>query len=142
MFDDPVKPPPIAVVGLGALMPGEPGVQGFWRTIVAGRDQITDVPASRWLVEDYYDPDPLAPDKTYARRGAFLPEIDFDPMAFGIVPNNLPATDSAQLLALLVAEQVLTDACGAQPRLAVPERAQRTGPVQCRVAEGCVGRRP
>ncbi|MEJ3745854.1 SDR family NAD(P)-dependent oxidoreductase [Actinomycetes bacterium KLBMP 9797] len=103
---------PIAVVGLGALMPGATDVAGFWRTVLEGRDLITDVPPHRWLVEDYYDPDPLAPDKTYARRGAFLPEVDFDPMAYGVVPANLPATDTTQLLALLVAEQVLADACG------------------------------
>ncbi len=102
---------PVAVVGVGALLPGSPDAGEFWRTVVAGRDLITDVPARRWLVDDYYDPDPAAPDKTYARRGAFLPEIDFDPMAFGIPPNTLPATDTSQLLALIVAEQVLAD-CG------------------------------
>ncbi|MFF5897469.1 SDR family NAD(P)-dependent oxidoreductase [Streptomyces argenteolus] len=103
---------PIAVVGIGALLPGSPGADGFWRTVVAGRDLITDVPASRWLVEDFYDPDPAAPDKTYARRGAFLPEVGFDPLAFGIPPNTLATTDTAQLLALMVAEQVLVDAGG------------------------------
>ncbi|MFF2731882.1 SDR family NAD(P)-dependent oxidoreductase [Streptomyces sp. NPDC058008] len=99
---------PIAVVGIGALMPGEQGADGFWRTVVNGRDLIADVPATRWLVEDYYDPDPTAPDKTYARRGAFLSDTGFDPMAFGIPPNTLSATDTVQLLALTVAEQVLT----------------------------------
>ncbi|GIJ72928.1 hypothetical protein Voc01_078450 [Virgisporangium ochraceum] len=68
---------------------------------------MTDVPASRWLVEDHYSPDRAAKDKTYGRRGAFLPEIDFDPLRFGIPPNNLSAIDTGQLLALVVAEQVL-----------------------------------
>ncbi|MDQ0585710.1 SDR family NAD(P)-dependent oxidoreductase [Streptomyces rishiriensis] len=103
---------PIAVVGIGALLPGPHGADGFWQTVVAGRDLITDVPAARWLVEDYYDPDPAAPDKTYARRGAFLSEVAFDPMAFGIPPNTLATTDTVQLLALTVAEQVLTDVGG------------------------------
>ncbi|MER5553624.1 SDR family NAD(P)-dependent oxidoreductase [Streptomyces sp. NPDC002793] len=103
---------PIAVIGVGALMPGEHGAGGFWRTVVTGRDLITDVPAARWLVEDYYDPDPAAQDKTYARRGAFLSDVAFDPMAFGIPPNTLGATDTVQLLALTVAEQVLADIGG------------------------------
>ncbi|MDQ0710758.1 acyl transferase domain-containing protein [Streptomyces luteogriseus] len=103
---------PIAVVGIGALMPGEQGAHGFWRTVVHGRDLMTDVPATRWLAEDYYDPDPAVPDKTYARRGAFLPDVGFDPMVFGILPNSLAATDTVQLLALTVAEQVLADAGG------------------------------
>lgn len=103
---------PVAVVGVGALVPGATDAGGYWRTVIGGRDLITDVPASRWLVADHYDPDPAAPDKTYARRGAFLPQVDFDPLAYGVPPANLSATDSAQLLALMVADQVLADAGG------------------------------
>ncbi len=103
---------PVAVVGIGALAPGSTDPTGFWRTVISGRDLITDVPPSRWLVEDHYDPDPTAPDKTYARRGAFLPEVGFDPLAYGIPPATLPATDTSQLLALMVADQVLADAGG------------------------------
>lgn len=60
---------PVAVVGVGALVPGATDAAGYWRTVIGGRDLITEVPASRWLVEDHYDPDPAAPDKTYARKG-------------------------------------------------------------------------
>src|SRR5215475_1689282 len=101
--------PPAAIVGIGALQPGSTEVDGFWTTVVNRRDLVTDVSAARWRVEDYYDPDPGAPDKTYAKRGAFLSPVDFDPMAFGIPPNTLPATDPTQLLSLVVAEQVLAD---------------------------------
>jgi acyl transferase domain-containing protein len=72
------------------------------------------VPASHWLIEDYYDPDPTVPDKTYAKRGAFLPDVDFDPMEWGVPPNIVPATDTNQLLALIVAKQVLEDAARGQ----------------------------
>jgi acyl transferase domain-containing protein len=105
---------PIAIVGVAALFPGSTSKEGFWRDIVAGRDLITDVPASHWLIDDYYDPDPKARDKTYAKRGAFLKAIDFDPLAWGVPPSNLAATDASQLLALTVAQQVLEDACGAK----------------------------
>jgi acyl transferase domain-containing protein len=54
------------------------------------------------------------PDKTYAKRGAFLPDVDFDPMAWGVPPNIVPATDTNQLLALIVAKQVLEDAARGQ----------------------------
>jgi polyketide-type polyunsaturated fatty acid synthase PfaA len=101
---------PVAVVGVGALYPGSPDAEAFWRNIVEGRDLITDVPATHWLSEDYYDPDPSAPDKVHCQRGGFLPTVDFDPMEFGISPRNLPATDTEQLLALLVAKKVLKDA--------------------------------
>ena len=106
--------PAIAVVGVSALFPGSQSAPGFWRDILAGRDLIEDVPETHWLPEDYYDPDPSAPDKTYARRGGFLGEIDFDAMSWGVPPNIIEATDTSQLLALIVAEQVLRDAAGGQ----------------------------
>ncbi|MEU8528854.1 SDR family oxidoreductase [Streptomyces sp. NPDC048629] len=106
------RPPavPVAIVGIGALIPGASDAAGFWRVVTSGQDMITEVPPGHWLVEDYYDPDPTAPDKTYGRRGAFLPPVEFDALAFGLPPNDLPATDTTQLLALLVAQQVLKDA--------------------------------
>src|SRR4249919_2565387 len=105
---------PIAIVGVSALFPGSTDAAGFWRDILEGRDLITDVPASHWLVDDYYDPDPSAPDKTYARRGGFLDPVGFDTLGFGIPPSTLPATDTAQLLALIVAQAVLQDAARSQ----------------------------
>jgi len=101
---------PLAIVGVGALFPGSQRVTGFWQDILAGRDLIGDVPPHYWLTEDYYDPDPRAPDKAYAKRGAFLSPVAFEPLAFGIPPNLLPTTDTAQLLALVVAQRVLDEA--------------------------------
>ncbi|CAA9229447.1 MAG: omega-3 polyunsaturated fatty acid synthase subunit, PfaA, partial [uncultured Corynebacteriales bacterium] len=103
---------PVAVVGLSALLPGSQDVGGFWRTVLSGRDLVTDVPRTHWLVEDYYDPDPAAPDKTYGRRGAFLGPVDFEPLAYGVPPVALPATDTTQLLSLVAAAKVLEDATG------------------------------
>ncbi|MEM6296771.1 MAG: beta-ketoacyl synthase N-terminal-like domain-containing protein, partial [Myxococcota bacterium] len=101
---------PIAIVGASALFPGSLDATGFWSNILRGTDLITDVPASHWLIEDYYDPDPSVPDKTYARRGAFLPDVDFDAMRWGVPPSIVPETDTSQLLALIVAQKVLEDA--------------------------------
>jgi polyketide-type polyunsaturated fatty acid synthase PfaA len=113
---------PIAVVGLSALFPGSVHRQAFWRNIVAGRDFITDVPPDHWLVEDYYDPDPTKPGKIYAKRGAFLPKVPFNPLEFGLPPKNLPATDSVQLLALLGAKQLLQETRSFQAGTAPRER--------------------
>ena len=101
---------PIAIVGVSALFPGSTDSNGFWRDILAGRDLIRDVPPSHWLIEDYYDPDPSAPDKTYAKRGGFLDDVAFDPLKFGVPPSIVPATDTSQLLGLIVAQRVLEDA--------------------------------
>ena len=117
------KSSPIAIVGLSALFPGSNTAQGFWRDIVNGRDLISDVPPTRWLIEDHYDPDPKTPDKTYAKRGAFLGDIGFDPMEFGVPPSAINATDTCQLLALIVAKRVLDDALNSQFKEIARERA-------------------
>jgi acyl transferase domain-containing protein/NADP-dependent 3-hydroxy acid dehydrogenase YdfG len=111
------RPPqvPIAVVGLAAFMPGSVDLTGFWHNVLTGRDLMTDVPPSRWLAADYYDPDPHATDKTYGKRGAFLPRVDFDPVRYGIPPSSLPAIDTTQLLALMVADRVIADCAVALP---------------------------
>ncbi len=101
---------PIAVIGMACLFPRARNLAEFWTHIVRKVDAITDVPIDRWDVNDYYDPDPKAPDKTYCKRGGFLPEIEFDPMEFGLPPNILEVTDVSQMLSLLVARDVLEDA--------------------------------
>jgi len=118
------NPVPIAVVGLSALMPGARDVREFWQNIAVGRDLVTDVPASHWLIDDHYDPDPAVMDKTYCRRGAFLPEVDFDPVAHGIPPNTMEATDTSQLLGLVVADRLLADV---RRNLAGPVDKERAG---------------
>jgi polyketide-type polyunsaturated fatty acid synthase PfaA len=100
----------IAIVSIGAIFPGRGDTTGFWRDIVEGVDTFTDVPASHWLPEDYYDPDASAADKTYGKRGGFLSPKAFDPVAFGVPPNALASTDTSQLLALIAAQQVLDEA--------------------------------
>ncbi|PCI37632.1 MAG: 3-oxoacyl-ACP reductase [Elusimicrobia bacterium] len=101
---------PIAVVGISAIYPGSLDKKGFWKDIAAGKDMMREVPSSHWLIEDYYDPDPKAPEKTYCKRGAFLSPVDFDALGFGIPPKLLPATDTTQLLALLAAKRCLDEA--------------------------------
>ena len=100
----------IAVVGMGCLFPNAPGLKEFWRLIRCGLDGITEVPATHWSVQDYFDPDPRSPDMTYCRRGGFLNTVAFDPSEFGIPPTALEATDTAQLLGLVVAKAALADA--------------------------------
>jgi acyl transferase domain-containing protein/acyl carrier protein len=109
-----VQRPPIAVVGVSALFPGSQDATGFWKDIRSGADLLTEVPTTHWLPEDYYDPDPKAPDKTYAKRGGFIPHVDFDAASWGVPPKIIKATDTSQLLGLIVAEQVLRDAARGQ----------------------------
>ena len=101
---------PIAVIGMSSLFADAITIDQFWNNIILGKDSITDVPENRWRIEDYYDPDPNTPDKTYCKRGGFLPNIDFNPMEFGLPPNILEVTDASQLLALIAARDAFEQA--------------------------------
>ncbi|HEX7620441.1 MAG TPA: beta-ketoacyl synthase N-terminal-like domain-containing protein [Anaerolineales bacterium] len=101
---------PVAVIGMSSIFPQAHNLQEFWDNILNKVDSIVDIPASRWSINDYYDPNPAAPDKTYCKRGAFIPNIQFDPAEFGLPPNILEVTDVTQLLSLVVAKECLEDA--------------------------------
>jgi acyl transferase domain-containing protein len=101
---------PLAIIGIGCMFPKAGNVQSYWRNIREGIDAITDVPPTHWKPEDYFDPDKDAPDMTYARRGGFIDPVPFDPLLYGISPNNIEATDTTQLLGLVAARAALLDA--------------------------------
>ena len=106
---------PIAIVGLSALYPKSRNVREFWSNIVSAADCVEDVPRDHWDVEACYDPDPTTPDKSYSRRGGFIPEVAFDPLEFGLPPNTLDVIDVLQLLSLGVTRDLLADAGADQP---------------------------
>ena len=93
---------PIAVVGIGCRLPGGSGQsRGFWDLLINGRNAVTEIPADRWDLEAYYDPDPDAPARTYARHGAFIDNIrDFDAALFNITPREAASIDPQHRLLL------------------------------------------
>jgi len=101
---------PIAIVGMASVFAETKNLEQFWDNIVESVNGIKDIPEDRWAIDDYYSSDKKAADKTYCKRGGFLPEIDFDPMEFGLPPNILELTDITQLMSLVVARDVLADA--------------------------------
>ncbi len=105
-----LKDMPVAIVGMASIFANSRYLNKFWDLISEKIDAIVDIPDSHWNADDYYDADKSAPDKSYCKRGGFLPEVDFNPMEFGLPPNILELTDTSQLLSLVVAKEVLADA--------------------------------
>ncbi|MCU0592366.1 MAG: acyltransferase domain-containing protein [Desulfobacterales bacterium] len=101
---------PAAIIGMSCFFPKSSGLKAYWRLLFQGLDAISEVPATHWSKQDYFDPDPRTPDRVYCTRGGFISPIDFDPSEFGIPPSSLEATDTSQLLALAAAKQALRDA--------------------------------
>src|SRR5690349_3164865 len=92
----------IAIVGMGCRLPGGiVDVAGLWKLLSAGKDAVTDVPASRWAADHLYDADPDAAGKMYTRAGAFVSDVErFDPYFFGIPPREAASMDPQQRLLL------------------------------------------
>jgi acyl transferase domain-containing protein/NAD(P)-dependent dehydrogenase (short-subunit alcohol dehydrogenase family)/acyl carrier protein len=103
---------PIAVTGIGCRFPG--GVndtESFWRLLVEGQDAISEVPAGRWDINAFYDPDADAPGKMTTRWGGFLEDVElFDPELFGISPREAARMDPQQRLLLEVSWEALENA--------------------------------
>jgi myxalamid-type polyketide synthase MxaB len=115
---------PIAIIGIGCRFPGAENPQAFWNLMRDGVDAISEVPKSRWDIDDYYNPDFKQPGKTNTRWGGFLKQIDyFDAQFFGISPKEAVTMDPQQRLLLEVAWETLED--GGQ----IPEdlRGSQTG---------------
>jgi thioester reductase-like protein len=102
---------PIAIVGVGCRLPGAPNPAAFWQLLQNGGDAIQEIPADRWDVDQYYDPQPGVPGKMSTRWGGFISEVDrFDAGFFGISPREAERMDPQQRLLLEVAVEAIEDA--------------------------------
>lgn len=110
---------PIAVIGIACRFPGANNHEAFWQLLHDGLDVITEVPASRWDVNAFYDPNLGIPGKTVTRWGGFLDQVDeFDPQFFRISPREAQYIDPQQRLVLEVAWEALENAGLAAENLA------------------------
>jgi acyl transferase domain-containing protein/NADPH:quinone reductase-like Zn-dependent oxidoreductase len=111
---------PVAVIGIGCRYPGgAKGPEGYWRLLRDGIDAVAEVPAGRWDINAWCDPDRSAPGKSISRWGGFLEDIDqFDPHFFAIAPREALLLDPQQRLLLEVAWEALESAGQAPDRLA------------------------
>ncbi len=103
---------PIAVIGMSCRFPGGANnPEDYWKLLQNGVNAIREVPAERWNIEDYYDPE-TKPGKINTRHGGFLNTkvYDFDPQFFGIAPREATQLDPQQRLLLEVTWEALENA--------------------------------
>jgi acyl transferase domain-containing protein/SAM-dependent methyltransferase/acyl carrier protein len=103
---------PIAVVGIGCRFPGGADTpEAYWNLLYKGLDVVGGLPDTRWDTAAFYDPDPAAAGKIYARGGYFLRDVDqFDPEFFGLSPREANSLDPQHRLLLEVSWEALEDA--------------------------------
>ncbi|DAC07204.1 MAG TPA: polyketide synthase, partial [Candidatus Poseidoniales archaeon] len=106
---------PIAVIGLGAMMPDATDIDAFWQNVLDAKVSIRPLPDGRW-------PGPLnhfwkegGPGKhtegySYAKIGALVSDAEFDWRRWRQPPGTLPQIDPCQLWAVSVSADAIEHA--------------------------------
>ena len=78
----------------------------FWQAVTDKSDAVTEIPAERWDVDEYFDADTECPGMMNVRHGAFVKGADlFDAALFGLSPAESKIMDPQQRLLLEVIYQ-------------------------------------
>lgn len=103
---------PIAIVGLGCVLPGAADVLAFWRGQIRAADAIGPIPRERWDPERYHHPEAGSHGPALSRSiaAAVAASTPFDPLRYRIPPRILPTVDRSQRLALLAGDEAAADA--------------------------------
>lgn len=103
---------PLAIIGMGLRLPGNIyHPDGLWSALKEGRNCITDIPADRWSIEKYYDPDPNKAEKIKSKKGGFIDKMkEFDAEFFDIYPKVAQNIDPRQKHLLEVVFEAIEDA--------------------------------
>ncbi|MFE4589043.1 beta-ketoacyl-[acyl-carrier-protein] synthase family protein [Streptomyces laurentii] len=83
----------VAITGLGVVAPGGVGVKAYWNLLTEGRT------ATRTI--SFYDPSPF--------RSQVAAEVDFDPAAAGLSPQEIRRLDRAAQFAVVSTREALAD---------------------------------
>lgn len=93
--------PGFAIVGYAARFPGAESADEFWQVLREGRDAVSEVPADRWDVDEFFDSEPGAPGKVVTRRAGFVDDVTgFDASFFGISTREARLLDPQHRLLL------------------------------------------
>jgi enediyne polyketide synthase len=101
---------PIAVVGMACRYPDAADPAQLWEVVLDGRRTFRRLPKERLDLDDYWDRDPAAPDRTYSAYAALLDGWEFDRARFRVPASAYRSADPAHWLALETAGRALDDA--------------------------------
>jgi malonyl CoA-acyl carrier protein transacylase len=105
-----VSKEPIAIIGVGCVLPDAPDVATFWENLLQGRSSIREVSPSRWDPALFWSADKSAADKTYAKIGSFVDNDAFNPLDYRMPPGVIVQIDPSQRWALSATRQAFKDA--------------------------------
>ncbi|MEW5848271.1 MAG: beta-ketoacyl synthase N-terminal-like domain-containing protein [Myxococcota bacterium] len=98
---------PIAVVGLGCVLPDALNVRAFWDNTLRGHSAIRELRGGGWEWTRYHDPNPSAPDRAHCILGARVEDWVFDWRRFRMPPAEAESINPLQLMVLDAGTQAL-----------------------------------
>ena len=105
---------PIAVIGMAGRYPQADNLKTFWTNLAEGKNCITEIPADRWPLDDFFYPDlneARTKGKSYCKWGGFLNGFaDFDPLFFRITPLEAMSMDPQERLFLQTCWELFEEA--------------------------------
>ena len=109
------RPTPIAVVGIGCVLPDARSPEAFWQRTLEGHCAIRELGGATWDWNRYFDPHEEAVDRSYSRLGAQIRDYEFDWRRFKVPPVEAEQINPMQLMVLDAGTQAL-DAVKVIPR--------------------------
>lgn len=101
----------IAIIGMQGLLPQADSLDDFWQLLLAGKDLVSEIPATRWSWQEYFGDARKQPGKTTAKWGSFIQDIDkFDAEFFNISADDARLMDPQQRLFIQLVWQTIEDA--------------------------------
>jgi len=101
---------PIAIIGMGVIVPGAQDIGAFWRLLQTGQTVLTDVPPERWDAAAWVDPSDQAIYRARHGRGGFLMDYQYDWRRHKVPPKQVANANPLQFMLLDATEQALAAA--------------------------------
>lgn len=100
---------PVAIVGVGCVLPGAPDAHAFERVIRRGEDHVREAPPFRADLHFHFDPSGRDPDKSYTMLGGYVDDEAFSRNVARVAPDWVDSVDRAQAMAIEAARQAASD---------------------------------
>jgi acyl transferase domain-containing protein/NADP-dependent 3-hydroxy acid dehydrogenase YdfG/acyl carrier protein len=108
----------IAVIGMACRFPDAGDYRAFWRNLRDGRASVRELGTERWDSEQFYSPDPDAPNRGVSKWAGLIDDADkFDAGLFRISPREAELMDPQQRILLELTWSCLEDAGYAPAKL-------------------------
>ncbi|MBX3448373.1 MAG: SDR family NAD(P)-dependent oxidoreductase [Planctomycetaceae bacterium] len=102
---------PIAVLGVGTILPGALNKAALWELLVSGKDPKCDLPAGRcWDADVLFAEKQAAGEPVPTTRGGYITDFVYDWKRHKVPPKQIANANPLQFMLLDAADQALSDA--------------------------------